>query len=142
MKSVVALLLCITLLLGCAGCTLPPELEITCQDVIRVYQQAGYGVWHIETPESEDGEVCYVKILDNDSDEYIYFEFYDSPETAQAYAEQRQWNVLLWLFSVIYGDPQWVITKTYGKIEYEYKLGTELIEPFFDLIGHPTLWYF
>ena len=134
MKRFLALLLCAMLLLSCTACSVDQQKEITCQDVINAYENAGYQTWHLEEDDSDCGEVCYVKVFDNDSDEYIYFEFFDSEESAKAYADQRQWNVALWLFSLIYSDPQWLITKTYGNIEYEYRAGTDLIKPFNDLI--------
>ena len=119
---------------SCLGCSVSNPREISCQDVIDAYENAGYQVFHKDERDSETGQVCYVRVEDNDSDEYIYFAFFNSAESAKARAEQRQWNVFLWLFSVIYSDPQWVIAKTYGNIEYEYRSDTDLIDPFHRLI--------
>ena len=134
MKRLLALTLCIVALLSCAGCS-GSHKDISCQDVIDTYQKAGYQVFHKDDPDSETGRVCYVRVDDQDSDEYIYFEFYDSEENAKAYADQRQWNVVLWLFSAIYSDPQWLVTETYGNIEYEYRSGSDLIDPFNELVS-------
>ncbi|MBE6959419.1 MAG: hypothetical protein E7448_01670 [Ruminococcaceae bacterium] len=134
MKQFLALFLCIFVLLSCAACSQSDPRDISCQDVIDTYENAGYKTWHKEEDDSDDGKVCYVQVLDNDSDEYIYFHFFDSEESAKEYADQRQWNVLLWLFSAIYSDPHWLATKTHGNIEYEYRSGTDLIDPFHELI--------
>ena len=133
MKRMLVLCLCALVLLGCTACSQSGPREISCQDVIDAYEKAGYAIFHKEEGNGETGEVCYVKVSDSDSDEYIFFHFFDSEESAKEYADQRQWNVLLWLFSAIYSDPHWLTTKTYGNIEYEYRSGTDLIDPFHDL---------
>ena len=131
MKRIFAILLCITLLLCGTGCNAQVR-DITCADVIAAYEKAGYGVFHKEES-YEDNGVCYVRVDDPKSDDYIYFEFFEDAESAQAYAKQRQWNVVLWLFSLIYSDPTWLVTKTYGNIEYEYD-NDDLVKPFEQLI--------
>lgn len=131
MKRCFACILCAALLLSCFGCSKQTK-EITCADVIAAYEKAGYEVFHKDESYEENG-VCYVRADDPKSDDYIYFEFFEDAESAEAYAESRQWNVVLWLFSVIYSDPTWLTTKTYGNIEYEYD-NDELIRPFNELI--------
>lgn len=131
MKRCFAMILCTALLLCCMGCNAQVK-DITCDDVIAAYEKAGYEVFHKDSSYHENG-VCYVRIDDPKSDDYIYFEFFKDAESAQSYAETRQWNVLLWLFSVIYSDPSWLTTKTYGNIEYEYD-NSDLIKPFNELI--------
>ena len=134
MKRFLALFLCAVALLSCTGCSGLQKKEITCADVIAAYEKAGYGVFHKEESYAENG-TCYVRIDDLKSDEYIYFEFFTDAKSAEAYAEQRQWNVALWLFSLIYSDPQWNVTKTYNNIEYEYRFGSDMINPFNELIS-------
>ncbi|MBO5480806.1 MAG: hypothetical protein J6A63_06440 [Clostridia bacterium] len=105
---------------------------ITCDDVTAVYQAAGFTVFHSEKANVENG-VCYVKATDPDTQEYIFFYFFDTHEQANAYAKTREYNVLIWLFSAIYGDPSWLTTKVYNQIEIEYDQAY-LYEPFKTLI--------
>ena len=64
---------------------------------------------------------------------YIFFYFFDTHEQANAYAKTREYNVLIWLFSAIYGDPSWLTTKVYNQIEIEYDQAY-LYEPFEKLL--------
>ncbi len=129
-KPIVAIFLCIGILLFVAGCS-GEQREVTCEDVVAAYKEAGYEVFHKHSPKFGN-MVCYVK-ASNDNGEEIFFEFYETSEEAEKIANERQYNVLIWLFSVIYGEPTWVHTTTYRNIEIEYT-DKELYEPFANLI--------
>ena len=131
MKRLLALFLCSIVLLSCTACSGREIKDISCRDVIDAYHAAGYEVFHKETATEE--WACYVRVNDKNSDDYIFFHFFDSAQSAEEYAESRQWNVLLWFFSLIYSDSHWLTTKTYGNIEYEYR-DKDLIKPFEELI--------
>ena len=53
------------------------DKEITCADVLAAYEQAGYEVFHKETA-SEEGGYCYVKATDSETEEYIFFHFFEN----------------------------------------------------------------
>ncbi len=127
MKRIIACLLLVVLMLS--GCN-TVERDITCQEIIAAYEEAGYEVFHNED-EGFDYD-CYIKVENEDGDS-IYFHRFATPAEAQSRAETRQYNVLIWLFSVIYGDPMWVHTTTYGCYEIEYT-SEELYDPFEELI--------
>ena len=127
-------LLCTCLLFSGCNTVKKTDKAITCDDVVLAYQEAGYSVFHKEYEEPDEfGAACYLRIDDKDSDDYIYFEFFQTHEEAVEYSEKRQYNVAIWLFSVIYGEPTWVTTKVYNQIEYEY-WNAELEKPFLELI--------
>ena len=132
MKRIVCFFLFTALLLavftGCADKSRP----VTCDEVIAAYEQAGYEVWHRDYPDREYGYLCEVAIEEEDGDS-IRFHFYETSEEAEAEAEQRQWNGLLWMFSVIYGEPTWLETESYRNIEIEYD-DDALYKPFKKLI--------
>lgn len=107
------------------------EKSVSCEDVIAAYEDAGYEVWHGE--EAGADSAYYVKAIDPETEEYIYFLFFETADEAKEYADARQYNVLLWMFSVIYGHPSWLTTKTYQNIEIEYD-HSYLYEPFRKLI--------
>ncbi len=117
MKRLLPLLLAALLVLSMAGCQKTPK-TLSCQQVIDAYEAAGYTVSHREYPEQEYGYACHVVI--EDGEDRISFEFYDSVQEAEAAAQERQWNVLLYGFSIIFGEPTWLRTETYGSIEIEY----------------------
>lgn len=132
MKRIFCLFLLTALLLsvfsGCSGKSRP----VTCDEVIAAYKEAGYEVSHRDYPEKEYGYVCMVRIEEEDGDS-IEFHFHETQEEAEAEAGERQWNALLWGFSVIYGDPTWLETETHYNIEIEYD-DDDLIKPFRKLV--------
>ena len=133
MKKLVAMILLAAIVLSLfAGCKGKEEREISCEEVIAAYEEAGYDVHHRDYPEKEYGYLCEVTIEEEDGDS-IRFHFYETNEEAQAEAEERRWNGLLWMFSAIYGDPTWLETECYRNIEIEYD-DDDLYEPFKELI--------
>ena len=129
-KFAAVILLAAMVLTMFAGCQ-KEEKAVTCDDVVKAYEEAGYNVSHRDYPEKEYGYVCEVTIEEEDGDS-IRFHFYETEEEAKAEAEERQWNGLLRLFSAIYGDPTWLETECYQNIEIEYD-DDDLYEPFKDL---------
>lgn len=116
-----------------ASCKSGETKDITPEEVISAYEEAGYEVWSQEEDDYPiEGERYTVKATHENGD-YIFFHFFDSVENAEAYAEEREYNILLWLFSAIYGDPSWLSTETHGNIEIEYD-NKDLYEPFGELI--------
>ncbi len=129
-KTVIVILLCIGILLSATGCS-GEQREVTCEDVVAAYEEAGYDPSHHHSPQIGN-MVCYV-LVENDDDEQIYIHFFETAEEAEAEESQRQYNVFIWLFSVIFGDPTWVHTTTYRNIQIEYT-DKALYEPFAKLI--------
>ncbi len=131
MKRLIALFLCLCLFLSLTACAPKEVTPPTCEQLIAAYKEAGYHVFHHE--DCEAPQVCYVKIWLEDEYDYIYFEFFETAKDAEDYAATRQYNAVLYLFSVIYGDPSWLYTETCGNIEYEY-CNKDLLKPFEELI--------
>lgn len=118
----------LALLVGCD--TSASDQTITCEDVIVAYEDAGYEVWHREYLEQERDYVC--EITAENSDDAIRFYFFDTTEKAEKHTQEHQWNVVLWAYSVVSGDPTWVHTETYHTIAVEYE-NKELYTPFKEL---------
>ncbi len=139
MKKPVSLILIISLLaLTLVSCTTSDIVVLTCDDVISAYKAAGYHVSHFENHTKEDSydSNCYVRVWLDDEYECVYFHFFDTAEAAEAYNEDSPSNIGVLLFSIIFGDPTLLITKTYNNIQYEYELDCiELIKPFKELIN-------
>lgn len=95
--------------------------EITCEDVIKIYEEAGYSVFHSEQADQEVVDWnCYVVCTAHDSNDDIYFHFFETKEEAEEYSREGKWNILLYLYSIIAAEPTWVTTKTYNNIAIDY----------------------
>ncbi len=128
-KILVGLLLTALLLSGCSAAV----REVDCNEIAAAYEAAGYEVFHQDPSALGDFE-CYMVATDEKTGESIYFHRFPTAVEAESYADARQYNVLLWGLSVLYGDPSWLHTTTYGVYEIEYD-NDALYEPFADLIG-------
>ncbi len=138
MKKIISVILLISIFtVSMSSCKKKEVSAPTCDEVIAAYEEAGYHIYHIENENQGEvyDELCYLKVWLDDEYDYVYFYFFENAEDAEAYAEIRQYNVFIYLFSVIYGDPSWLYTKTYDNIEYEYE-NSDLLKPFNKLIGN------
>ncbi len=124
MKRIVVMLLAALLLCGCAQ---KQPREVSCEELIAAYEAAGYAVEHLEFPALDYGYRCEVQI--RSGEEQLRFEFYPSAEAAEAQAQQRQWNAVLWIYTLAMGQPTWLHTQTHGTIEIEYT-DSALLKPF------------
>ena len=137
MKKVLAFVLFLSLALSLVACDATEPKEVSCEDIIQAYENAGYYVVHGEHKEEDDdnAELCYIKASiseDSDSD-YIYFITCFTEEEAQAVAETDTYNLAIWLYAAIKGEHRWLKSGVYGKIEYSY-YNSDLIEPFHELV--------
>ncbi len=134
MKKIVSLILVISVLLIClSSCVNAEVMPLTCEELIAAYEEAGYHTFHSEPADDGYEWNCYLKVWLDDEYDYAFFYFFDTEEVAEARAAERKYNILIYLFTVIYGDPTWLYTETYGCIEYEYS-NSALIRPFQNLI--------
>lgn len=127
-------LLLLFTLISCDNDNTVAEKEITCDDIIEVYKEAGYEIFHKETTDQDYDWNCYVKCTAPDSDDYIFFYIFDTNEEASNYADGRDWNILLYFFSELFGDSSWLKTKSYNNIAIEYDQ-KELYKPFESLLN-------
>lgn len=104
---------------------------ISCADVIASYEEAGCSVWHKEYPDGDRDYLCEVSAENEDGDT-IYFTFYDSAVQAEEHAKQSRWDLLLWAYSLVSGDPTWVHTETYDTIAIQYE-NADMYAPFEEL---------
>ncbi len=116
-KRIMCILLCLSIVCAFSGCS-GEQREVSCEEVTAAYEAAGYEVFH-KHPAEGYAYSCYIEV-ENEADERIFFHFFDTEQEAQSYANERQYNALIWVFSVIYGDPTWVHTTSYKNIEIEY----------------------
>lgn len=133
MKKLLALCLTVVLFIFSLTSCNTHNKEITCQEVIDIYEEAGYSVFHCEHNPGNPELMCYIKCTAPNSDDYIFFHFYKTNESAEAYISEGEWNILLYLYSAILGEPTWITTKTYNNIAIEYNQ-SYLYKPFKKLL--------
>ena len=138
MKKFMAVCLSAALCLCClASCnnTAEPK-EITCEDIIKVYEDAGYYVIHgTHKDESESPQLCYIKasVTEDFQSDYIYFITCFTEQQAKEAREVDKYNLITWFYATVSGENRWLNTGTYGNIEYSY-YNSKLIKPFEELI--------
>ena len=137
MKKIISIILLLSFVLSLTACCNSTEpKEISCEEIIAAYEDAGYYVTHGEhKDEAEGSQLCYIKAsLTEDSDsDYIYFITCFTEEQAEEAAETDKYNLAVWLYATVSGESRWLKTGTYGKIEYSY-YNPKLIKPFNELI--------
>ena len=137
MKKVFSFLLLLSLAFSLAACGSNAEpKELTCDEIVQAYEDAGYYVIHGEhKDETESSQLCYIKASiseDSDSD-YIYFVTCFTEEHAEGLAKSDEYNLGVWFYATVMGEHRWLKTGSYGNIAYSY-YNSELIEPFNELI--------
>ncbi len=110
------------------SCNNQPTKDITCDDIVRIYTENGYTVWHAEGTE-ETEYACVVKAYKTDENNYVYFTCFDNAENAKYFAEKRDMRGLFYIFSAIFGNARWHHAERYGNIVVEYE-DTALYAPF------------
>ena len=123
MKKIIAIILLLSLALSLSACNKEAR-EISCEELIQAYKDAGYNVlYHGHEGDeiyNDLGQYCAFEIRDpNNEDNYMYVHRYFTVEEAKAAAEERQFNPVLWLFFGIFGEWRWLHVGCYGDIEYE-----------------------
>lgn len=136
MKKIISIIFLLSFCASFAACGKEEPREISCEDIIGAYEDAGYYVIHGEhKTQAESSQLCYIKASlteDPDSD-YIYFITCFTEEQAEEARETDEYNLAIWLYATVSGESRWLKTGTYGKIEYSY-YNSELIKPFNKLI--------
>lgn len=118
MKRLSIILIALVLLL--AGCAPQYRTDITREEIVAAYEDAGYSVSSRVYDEKLDhGEIAYIQ-ADHPNGDYIYFSIFETEKEAQAYKAEYYHPVVMSLFSVIYGQPSWPRWGAYGCIVVEY----------------------
>jgi len=137
MKKILSIILLLSFALSLTACGNSTELkEISCEDIIKAYEDAGYYVAHGEHREETDSShLCYIRasVTEEPYGDYIYFITCFTEEQAKETRETDKYNLIIWLYASISGESRWLKTGTYGKIEYSY-YNPKLIKPFNELI--------
>lgn len=119
MKRRRILMVALALILLVSGCA-TRQMEISREQIVAAYEEAGYEVWSRVYEEKLDyGEIAYVQANHPDGG-YIYFSIFETEAEAKAYKQEFYHPVAVGLFSVIFGQPTWQRWKVYGCIVAQY----------------------
>ena len=69
-----------------------------------------------------------------DSEDAIYFNVYDTIEEAKNVQKEERWNLVLWFYAMIQGEARWKESKSYNNIQYSY-FDSSLAVPFENLLN-------
>ena len=138
MKKIISILLLLSFALSLVACGKSEPKEISCEEIIKAYKDAGYSVLYHghenDTVYNDLGQYCAFEIRDpNDDDNYMYVHRYFNEEDAKAASKERQFNPILWLFFGIFGEWRWLHVGCYGNIEYE-TFDRKMIKPLKELM--------
>ena len=138
MKRIISILLLLSLCFSFTACGNSEPKEITCEDIIAAYEDAGYTVNyhnHDDPIYYESNESCHIEIVDPEDPnrKYIYITRYFTEEYAKAIEKERRFNPILWLFFGVFGEWRWLKNGVYGNIYYE-TFDSKMIKPLRELI--------
>ena len=131
MKRLIAVLLLFTIILSFTSCNKSDPKEISCEQIVQAYEDAGYVVVehsHDNTYESLN-IWCSMKIktaedADNDFINCIYIDRYTTADEANTARSQYMATDIM--YSI--GELRWRRTGTYGDIYYT-TFNKELLDP-------------
>ena len=110
MKKILSIILLLSFALSLAACGNSTEpKEISCEEIIAAYEDAGYTVLYHDhendTVYNDLGQYCAFEIRDPDNeDNYMYVHRYFNEEDAKAANEEAEFHPVLWLFFGIFGE--------------------------------------
>ena len=124
MKRIISLLLLLSILFSLSSCYKRDPAEITCEEIIQAYRDAGYVICyhnHDDPIYYDLNEACHMEIEDPMDPEhnYIYITRYFTHEDAKKMEMERQFNPILWFFFGVFGEWRWLLNGVYGDIYYE-----------------------
>ncbi len=123
MKNIISILLLLSLCFSFTACGKSEPKEISCEEIITAYKDAGYNVFHRhDDPVYYDlNQYCYIKVTDPEDTEYnhLYITRYFTEEDARAAGEELEFHPILWLFFGVFGEWRWLHTGCYGDLTYE-----------------------
>ena len=138
MKKIISILLLLSLCFSAVACSKSETKEISCEEIIAAYKDAGYTVLYHGHEQDEVyndlGQYCAFEIRDPDNeDNYMYVHRYFNVEDAKTASEEERFNPILWLFFGIFGEWRWLHTGCYGDLTYS-TFDREMIKPLRDLM--------
>lgn len=132
MKKIISILLLLLLCFSFTACSKSEPKEITCEEIIAAYEDAGYTVkYHNHRDSDTESEViCNIQINDpkNPERNYLYIDRYSDEGKSKAAAEDAKYNLVVWFVFAISGESRWLKSEYYGNIHY-HTFNDEITKP-------------
>ncbi len=138
MKKLLSVLLLFSFVLCLASCEEKETKNLTCEEIIAAYEEAGYRIAyhnHREAP-TESGVTCNLLIEDPDNPDknYLYIDRYADAEQAKTAAEEGEYNLATWFIFAMGGEGRWLTSESYGDLHY-HTFQKRLTKPLKNLMG-------
>ena len=121
MKKIISIILLLSFCFSFTACGNSTEpKKISCEDIIKAYEDAGCFVSYHSHSEDLEEYYCYIIIYENEdsTSDLMEITFYNTVEGAKEAAENRRYNIAIWMFSAMYGEFRWLRTGCYGDMTY------------------------
>jgi len=129
-KILLVFIVCLSFLVS--ACSNSVSKDISCDEIIKVYEDEGYIVeYHIHKEDIIDSDIiCNIKIYDpkNSEKNYLYIDRYVDEEKAELAAKDTEYNIVIWFIYSINGENRWLKSKQYGVIHY-HSFNKEIMKP-------------
>ena len=135
MKKIISILLLLSLCFSFTACSKCEPKEISCEDIIKAYDDAGYFISYHSHSECSSEYYCYIIIYDNEdsTSDLVEITLYNTIDDAKYAAENKRYNMAIWIVSAMYGEFRWLHTGYYRNITYATFDGT-MLKPLNELI--------
>ena len=105
MKKIISILLLLSFCFSFTACGKSEPKEISCEEIIVAYEDAGYTVkYHNHSePNTESDVICHIQIYDpnNPESNYLYIDRYSDAEKAEKAAKEGEYNIAIWVVFAI-----------------------------------------
>lgn len=123
LNKIISLTLPFTLTLTSCNVSNTLKKEYTCQEVISIYQLYNdeYEMHYFDYSGDESYEYDEYLIISDNEDASAYFYFFENENVAYTYADENNWNIVLWLYALVVGGGSlWVNIEQHGKMVVQY----------------------
>ena len=127
MKKLISILLILSFACSFTACASKEPKQISCEDIIKAYEDAGYFISYHSHSEDSEEYYCYIIIYENEdsTSDLVEITRYNTAEGAKEAAENRKYNLAIWMVVAMYGEFRWLRTGCYGDMVYstfDYKM--------------------
>ena len=138
MKKLIAFFILLAMIFSFTACAGSKPREISCEEIIEAYRAEGYTVLYHghenDTVYNDLGEYCSFEIRDpQNENNYMYVTRYFNENDAEQSCQERQYNLILWLFFGVFGEWRWLHVNCYGDMIFE-SFDTKMLFPMYKLI--------
>ena len=135
-KKIISIILLLSFALSLTACGNNAEpKEISCEDIIKAYEDEGYFISYHSHSEDSEEYYCYIIIYENEdsTSDLVEITLYNTAEGAKEAAENKRYNIAIWMVAAMYGEFRWLRTGCYGDMVYS-TFNYKMLKPIKELI--------